>query len=409
MARASPQTTDQLPTGTTLAGKYVLQRVLGAGGMGVVYAARHTFTGKHCAVKVLHESESSAEGFSERFLREARAAAEIDHPSVCDVYDAGETPDGTLYMVLELLEGRDLAAAIEHGDLSTREIIEIGIQTLDALDAAHRRGIIHRDVKPENVFLTRDADGSLRVKLLDFGVAKNIARLDDLYRTRPGHVVGTPLYMAPEQAEGHEADARADLYSVGAMLFHAFTGEPPFQADNYNRLIIRLLSEEAPSLADKRKDLPKWLVRMVDNALRKEPTMRWWCVAQMAEGLRNAGKKPKKTINWEEYASGTTRTRSPFATESAQAQMLATGDTLPPESPPPAPASPTPDPVAMPHSGERPTRKLESARRTDEVTEKFSTVDATETPSGFVTGILVGLTIAVLTIAAAVLAWWLSR
>ena len=159
--------------GHTIAGKYRLTRLIGVGSIGSVYAAVHQFTGRHVALKLIDPRIASYEGYAARFLREARAAAEIGHPAVCDVIDAGEEPDGSLYLALELLEGRTLEDAIDAGDLRFDELIRVGIQLLDGLAAAHDRGIVHRDIKPDNVFLLWDEKGELRVKLLDFGVAKN--------------------------------------------------------------------------------------------------------------------------------------------------------------------------------------------------------------------------------------------
>jgi serine/threonine-protein kinase len=439
MAQASQEELPEghLPVGSTVAGKYLLRRVLGVGGMGVVYAAQHSFTGRHCAIKVLNKSHSNIPGYAERFLREARAAAEIGHQSVCDVYDAGEEPDGTLYLVLELLEGRDLSQAMEREDLSVSEIVEIGIQTLQGLHAAHERGIIHRDVKPENVFLTRDEHGNLRVKLLDFGVAKNLRRGGSLYNTQQGHVVGTPYYMAPEQAAGDDTDRRADVWSTGAMLFHALTGEPPFDAENYNKLILKLLSQKPPSLAHRSVGMPEWLISMVDGALKRDPAERWQSAEQMAEGLRNKGAAPLG-LDWEEYENATTRTPSPFnndmdslapppgLTGHGMAKMqplpssppvpnLSTmggpledsgerpsakkpGELAPP--PPPPPAAPMPPLGHHPPSGAPPQSAQWMEHSAQYPAQPRSSM------SGFVAGILVGLAFAFLLGGAAIL-WWL--
>jgi serine/threonine-protein kinase len=328
--------------GTTFAGKYRLRRVIGLGGMGAVYAAVHTFTGKDCAVKVLDPTIAEIEGYATRFLREARAASQIGHPAICDVYDAGQDDgEGALYLVLELLEGEDLGAAIKRGDLTLNEILEIGCQTLDGLAAAHARGIVHRDIKPENVFLTRDERGDLRVKLLDFGVAKNVRDGDQqaLFNTQRGQVVGTPYYMSPEQASGHDVDRRADVYSTGAMIFHALAGRPPFKASNYNTLILKILGDEPPpSLRELRPDLPEWLVRLVDGALLRNPVDRWQSAQQMAIGLRNRSDAPIG-LEWESHEDATVRTQSPFHEESLAPASLADAIT-PSRLSAPSPVSP---------------------------------------------------------------------
>jgi len=435
MAQSSQhQPEGHLPVGTTLAGKYLLRRVLGVGGMGVVYAAQHSFTGRHCAVKVLHKDHSTIPGYAERFLREARAAAEIGHVSVCDVYDAGEGPDGSLYIVLQLLEGRDLSQAMERKDLSVPEIVEIGIQTLEGLQAAHERGIIHRDVKPENVFLARDEKGNLRVKLLDFGVAKNVRRRGSLYNTQRGHVVGTPYYMAPEQAGGDATDRRADIWSTGAMLFHALAGEPPFDADNYNKLILKLLSQKPPSLAERTEGLPEWLIAMVDGALRRDPAERWQSAAQMAEGLKNKGAAPIG-LDWEDYENATTRTPSPFGTDvdslAPPPSLSAKGETPQIPATPKAPSgfgiTGTPPPGVdvdvdivtmdgpLADSGERPSAKGNPPAfkppppppLAGPISERYPAQrPPTKSMSGFVAGIAVGIAFAVVTFGGAIL-WWL--
>ena len=298
--------------GTLIANKYKLRRVIGRGGMGAVYDAIHSFTGKVCAVKVLDPAASHVAGYATRFLREARAAAQIGHPGICDVLDAGQDPgDGCLYLVLELLEGEDLGAAMRRGDLTTSEIVEIGAQVLDALAAAHGRGIVHRDIKPENVFLTRDDHGNLRAKLLDFGVAKEMSRGKQLHEsTQSGLLIGTPYYMAPEQVSGGDLDGRADVWAAGAMLFHALSEGPPFDAPSYNKLLLKIVSEQAPSLATYRSDLPKWLIDIVDRALKSAPAERW-TASQMATWLRAKGEVPM-SLDWDPHEDATQRTESLF-------------------------------------------------------------------------------------------------
>lgn len=315
--------------GNTIAGKYRLNRLIGVGGIGAVYAAVHQFTGRHVALKLLDPSVASYEGYAARFLREARAAAEIGHPAICDVIDAGQEADGSLYLALELLEGRTLEAAIEASDLRFDELIRVGVQLLEGLAAAHDRGIVHRDIKPDNVFLLWDAEGELRVKLLDFGVAKNTKGGPEVFTTQQGAILGTPYYMSPEQAAGESVDARADVWSAGAVLFHAFTGRPPFEEETYNKLIAKLLNHDPPRLREVRPDLPEWLATVVDGALQRDLGARWQSARTMAEFLRLEGRAPIE-LDWEVHEDSTVRTDSPFGPgEDAPPAMAALGPSAP--------------------------------------------------------------------------------
>jgi eukaryotic-like serine/threonine-protein kinase len=296
--------------GSTVAGKYRLNRLIGVGGIGAVYAALHQFTGRHVALKLIDPRVAAHDGYATRFLREARAAAEIGHPAICDVLDAGQEPDGSLYIALELLEGRTLDHAIEATDLRWNEIVEVGIQLLDGLAAAHDRGIVHRDIKPDNVFLTWDEQGELHVKLLDFGVAKNTKGGPEVFITQQGAILGTPYYMSPEQAAGELVDARADIWSVGAVLFHALSGRPPFDEATYNRLIAKLLNQDPPRLREVRPDLPEWLTGAVDGALQRDVEARWQSVRTMSGAL--ARRDAPIELDWEVHEDATVRTASVY-------------------------------------------------------------------------------------------------
>ncbi len=297
--------------GSVIAGKYRINRLLGTGAIGAVYGAVHQFTGKHVALKMIDPAFAEHEGFGVRFLREARAAADIDHPAICDVLDAGREPDGALYLALELLEGRTLDDAIEANDLRLDEIVEAMVQVLDGLAAAHDRAIVHRDVKPGNIFLTWDANGELHAKIIDFGVAKRTNSGPEMFTTQQGAILGTPYYMAPEQAAGDPIDNRADIWAIGAVMFHALTGRPPFDEDTYNRLIARLMNEDAPPLASVRKDLPDWLVTAVDGALTRDPADRWQSARTMRDVLKSQGNAPIE-LDWEVHEDATVRTEGLF-------------------------------------------------------------------------------------------------
>jgi serine/threonine protein kinase len=273
--------------GTVLAQKYRLTRVLGEGGMGVVFEGRHEFTRRRVAVKLLHPHLSQNEAIVQRFLREARAAAALKHKNVVDVLDMGTEADGAVYLVLEFLAGEAFSARLEREQkLSPEACAELLLPIMNALRVAHSRGIIHRDIKPENVFLCREEEsGELVPKLLDFGIAK----LDDggMRATSTGQAIGTPAYMAPEQAtNASEADARADVWSLGVMWFEALSGRLPYDADSPMQMLGHLLSRDPLKLSDIAADVPLQLARVVERALQRDREKRWATVEQFIEALR---------------------------------------------------------------------------------------------------------------------------
>ena len=222
-----PSRAPELDVGSEVDGRYRIIELIGEGGMGKVYLAEHVEIGKRVALKVLHPSYSRMPDLVERFRREARAASKIGHPNIVDVTDFGATADGSVYFVMEYLEGVELGSVIEReGALDVARALRITGQICRALSAAHREGIIHRDLKPENIFLiTRDGEADV-VKVLDFGIAKTTEAEAARERrlTSPGMAMGTPEYMAPEQAAGRPADARTDIYSLGAIMYEMVTG-----------------------------------------------------------------------------------------------------------------------------------------------------------------------------------------
>jgi tRNA A-37 threonylcarbamoyl transferase component Bud32 len=276
--------------GTRVAGKYQLERLLGAGGMGAVYEAEHSFTRRRVAVKLMHPMFARSGIAAERFLREAQAPGTIGHDGIVEVLDGGHDADGSLYLVLELLEGETLSKALERGRPSLQWLVVVMTELLDALDAAHAAGFVHRDIKPENVFLVPTDGDEPQVKLLDFGVAGVLAeegaRKPNL--TRAGAVLGTPLYMSPEQALGRRVDARTDLWAVGAILYQALTGKPPFAGGNVQQLIVSISTEEHLPLSVAMPGLPLRMVKVVEKALEKDPELRWQSASEMAEALQQA-------------------------------------------------------------------------------------------------------------------------
>ncbi|HEU4612967.1 MAG TPA: serine/threonine-protein kinase, partial [Kofleriaceae bacterium] len=267
----------ELGIGSIVDGRYRVVELIGEGGMGKVYLAEHTEIGKRVALKVLHPSYSRMPDLVERFRREARAASKIGHPNIVDVTDSGTTADGSVYFVMEYLEGVELGSVIEReGALDIARALRISGQICRALSAAHREGIIHRDLKPENIFLiTRGGEADV-VKVLDFGIAKTTeaeaAREHRL--TSPGMAMGTPEYMAPEQAAGRPADARTDVYSLGAIMYEMVTGVPPYQGDNFMEILTKKATLDPTPPVTIRPDLPQPVSDLVLAAMSRNPDVR---------------------------------------------------------------------------------------------------------------------------------------
>lgn len=269
--------------GSSIGGKYEVRRVLGIGGMGAVYEAKHAYTGRRVAVKVLGPDFASSHEAVERFLQEAQAPSSIGHPNIVEVLDAGEDPDVGLYVVLEYLDGEDLESAVERGTIGLPALLNVVLQLLDALGAAHARGFVHRDIKPANIFLTKNRDGTLRAKLLDFGIAKNTAR----GLTVGNVVMGTPHYMAPEQVSNFaRATASSDLYSIGCMAFEMFTGAVPFDHEELMPLLMLHLREPAPLLRSRAPHVPASLEAVVASLLAKDPAARPASCEALSQSLR---------------------------------------------------------------------------------------------------------------------------
>jgi len=271
--------------------KYRVVRPIGKGGMGAVFEAEHTLTGRRVAVKVLLPQFVANEVLAKRFVNEARAAARIQDPHVVEVVDLGRTPAGELYQVLEYLDGRELKAAIRaEAPFPLGRACHIAAQMASLMGKAHALGIVHRDLKPANVFLlARDRDDDY-VKVLDFGIAKlrpvQSGEGDFTQLTGTQDVVGTPLYMAPEQLKGsREVDGRADVYSLGVVLFQMLSARLPFTGDSMADIFLKVMTESPPPLAQLRPDLPPALVAAVERAIDRDPLRRFADGAALAEAL----------------------------------------------------------------------------------------------------------------------------
>jgi serine/threonine protein kinase len=270
--------------GRVIDSRYFIKHRIGEGGMGTVYAAEHVDIGKTVAVKILHRLFSGEEQLVERFRREARAASRVGHPHIIEVTDFGTTEEGCAYFVMEYLEGMDLAdVLVREGRVHPARAVRIAIQICQALEAAHTAGVIHRDLKPENIFLvTRDAQVDF-VKVLDFGIARDLFR-DSGQLTNPGMTMGTPEYMAPEQSLGRPADRRTDVYAVGALLYEMVTGTAPFKADSHREM---LESKRRPpeSLRKHASKIPPALDEIILRALGPDPDRRPQTMAELEQDL----------------------------------------------------------------------------------------------------------------------------
>lgn len=287
LARPSPSSL----IGQTLSGRYWVTSLIGSGGMGAVYRAEHVQLQKPVALKVLNSEMALHKEAALRFEREAMVSARIMHPHVVSANDSGRLPDGSLYLVLEFVSGRSLRQLIdEEGKLPPARALAIAGQIAEALGAAHAVEVVHRDLKPGNVMLLRREGNSEFVKVLDFGLARIIGQPSTSEPlTRTGAVFGTPEYMSPEQARGEVADHRADLYSLGVILYELLAGRPPFQAPELVAVLIKHIQEAPPPLP---ADIPAPLAKYVASLLAKQPADRPSDALQVVKALRRLGPAP---------------------------------------------------------------------------------------------------------------------
>jgi eukaryotic-like serine/threonine-protein kinase len=279
--------------GATLAERYEIVRRIGEGGMGAVYEARHSIIGKRVAIKVLLEKFLENEELMARLLQEARLASSIGHQNIVDVTDFGTTRDGRAFVVMEFLEGEPLSELImRDAPLPVERSLAIVKQVASALGAAHAKGIVHRDVKPENVYLVRRGEQDF-VKVVDFGVSKAVRTREEASSewqrlTRTGAVLGTPLFMSPEQAAGSEdLDERADIWATALILYECLTGELPFRGNNYLGVIAQIQNKEAqpPSLLRPELGIPPAVDRVVMHGLEKDRTRRYQKMAALESDI----------------------------------------------------------------------------------------------------------------------------
>jgi len=311
----------------------VLHR-LGSGGMGVVYEAEDLTLGRHVALKFLPRGQQQAPQAPERFRLEARSASALNHPNICTIYEVGEE-QGEPFIAMELLQGEPLDAYLLHRSLTTTEIVNIAIGIADGLDAAHRAGIIHRDIKPGNIFLTTRGEP----KILDFGLAK--AAVDGIAETRmtgaseavtvapehltsPGMAVGTVAFMSPEQARGQELDARSDVFSLGAVLYQMVTGRPPFEGETPAVIFDGILNREPEPVTERAPEIPVRLQEVIATALEKDRDLRY----QSAAEIRAELKRIKRDAGSGRAATGTgssSVSRAPSSTQTTTSAASGSG------------------------------------------------------------------------------------
>ena len=261
-------------------GRYEITGELGRGSMGVVYRAHDPQIGRDIALKVLRPDRVSSEDFVQRFLKEARAIGRMSHPSIVTVYDVGED-QGTVYIAMEFLEGMPLNAHVRDRSLGEEEMADIGIQVAESLDYAHERGIVHRDIKPQNIMVGPGG----RVKLTDFGIA-HIEDPGAGHQTQAGEILGTPNYMSPEQVMGRKVDGRSDLYSLGVILYELAAGARPFKGENLAAIFHAITSETPARVKDLNPGVTGELSDIIVKCLARDPAERYGSGRELADALR---------------------------------------------------------------------------------------------------------------------------
>ena len=350
-----PTSKSEVPIGTVLSDRYRISGEIGRGGMAAVYEATHIEIGKRVAVKILDPSLARNDTVIERFNREARAAASVDSPNICEVFDIGRLDDGRPYLVMELLEGESLyERMVREVQLKIVDAVRILSQVGRGLARAHAAGIVHRDLKPENIFLHRNAEGEEIVKIVDFGLAKFHAAVSgtDERLTREGAIFGTPLYMSPEQVSGQgHADHRSDLWALGCIVFECLTGRSLWPVDRGMAYIFaQIVTEPIPVPSSLRPDLPRAFDVWFNRALQRDPSERYQSAQQMVVDLASAlGHDPSGLVSAPAIMPSFSADVSHVVVNDPRPLASTAGDfvAMAPTEPPPEALAPTEPPLAL--------------------------------------------------------------
>jgi eukaryotic-like serine/threonine-protein kinase len=310
--------------GQTLAGKYLVEKLIKHGGMGSVYVGKHVLMDKTVAIKVLRTSLAADNDVVARFSREAKAASRINHPHAVSVTDFGEDENGVVFLVMEYLDGTTLKDVIKtEGQMAIDRGLEIVRQVAGALDAAHQQGVVHRDLKSDNIMLSR-TNGDEWAKVLDFGIAKiqQPAGSRDIDITAPNLVIGTPQYMSPEQcSQSGPLDARSDIYSLGIIVYEMLAGRVPFTGESPTVIMMKQVQDPPPSILEARHDLPVGLEKVITKALAKQPVDRYQTAGGFSEALMEAISKPAEAAA-AAVAAPTTVPNTPVSAASTRADEV---------------------------------------------------------------------------------------
>ncbi len=274
--------------GEVLAGRYELEELVGTGGMSSVYRAHDRLLSRKVALKVLHLRYADDVEYVERFRREARAVASLSHPNIVTVIDRGEH-EGREFIVFEYVEGENLKELIRRGPVPVARAVELVLQVASGLSFAHQQGLVHRDVKPQNVLLNGDG----HAKVTDFGIARALDVQEGM--TQTGTVLGTSDYIAPEQAQGMDVDEHSDVYSLGVVLYELLTGEVPFSGENFVAVAMRHINDAPPGVRDKRPEVSPRLEAAVQRAMAKDPSRRFATMADLCRELEACRDEPEST------------------------------------------------------------------------------------------------------------------
>jgi len=319
------QSMPDISPGVVLADKYRVEKVLGVGGMGMVVAAHHIALDERVAIKLLLPEMLSNNDAVQRFAREARAAIKIKNEHVVRVMDVSTLPSGAPMMVMEFLDGEDLSQLIERqGPLPLATVAEYVLQACEAIAEAHSLGIVHRDLKPANLFVTRRNDGTQCVKVLDFGISKVTGGGKGFDMTSTQSVMGSPLYMSPEQmASAKHVDGRTDIWALGVILHESLCGKPPFEGESITQLVASVLTTMPPAARTLRPDLPLGVDPVILRCLEKDPNRRWSSVREFADAL--APFAPSRAHTSSERIAGYGGATMPISEYTAQRELPSAG------------------------------------------------------------------------------------